>query len=158
MKKRTILALLAIASWIATPSYAQEKESTTTQVERALENQSFTIRVNQAIPQSGESRILTSEYNLTVRNDSILSYLPYFGVSYSIPYGGGKGLIFDAPITTYNSEKRKKGETKVKVVTRNEEERYEYNLSIFPNGKTTIYVQPTNRQGITFYGEVELEK
>lgn len=158
MKKKILLAMWAIASFVITPSYAQEKEATTNQVALAVENKAFTIVVNQAIPQSGKSRMLTSEYTLTVRNDSIFSYLPYFGVSYSVPYGGGKGLIFEESVTKYEVTKKKKGELKVLLETRNDEERYQYNLSIFPNGKTTIYVQPTNRQGITFYGEMEVEE
>ncbi|MGL4852540.1 MAG: DUF4251 domain-containing protein [Phocaeicola sp.] len=158
MKRTVILALLAIISWITTPSYGQEKEAVTAQVEAALEAKSFTIRVNQAIPQRGQSRMLTSEYSLTVRNDSLFSDLPYFGVSYSVPYGGGKGLQFEAPITEYKRKKGKKGDTKVEIKTRNEEDRYVYSLTIFSNGKSTIYVQPTNRQGITFYGEMEWEE
>lgn len=159
MKKRTLLALWAMASWAIIPSYAQEKGDTPNKVEQAIEHKEFTIQVNQAIPQRGESRMLTSEYSLTVKNDSIFSHLPYFGVSYSIPYGGGKGLIFKESLLKYEvQKKKKKGEVKVLLETRNDEDRYQYNLSIFPNGKTTISVQPTNRQGITYYGEMELEE
>ena len=44
----------------------------------------------------GRSRALTSDYSIEIRNDSVFSYLPYFGVAYNVPYGGGKGLIFNA--------------------------------------------------------------
>ena len=40
----------------------------------------------------GGSKHLTSDYSLEIRNDSVYSYLPYFGVAYNVPYGGGKGL------------------------------------------------------------------
>lgn len=59
-------------------------------------------------PMKGRSRALTSDYSIEIRNDSVFSYLPYFGVAYNVPYGGGKGLIFNAPITGYRKESLKK--------------------------------------------------
>ncbi|MGL5938124.1 MAG: DUF4251 domain-containing protein [Phocaeicola sp.] len=158
MKKVLFLAVLAIISWNTTIAYAQEKTSVKPQVETALQKKHFTIRINQAIPQSGKSQMLTSEYALTVRNDSLFSYLPYFGVSYNIPYGGGQGLIFNAPLTQYKSQKGKKESTRIEFHTQSEDDRFVYYLTIFPNGKSTLNVQPTNRQGITFYGEMVVEE
>jgi len=38
--------------------------------------------------------MLTSPYSVEIRNDSIISHLPYYGRAYSIPYGGGDSSFF----------------------------------------------------------------
>ncbi|MGL5272926.1 MAG: DUF4251 domain-containing protein [Phocaeicola sp.] len=157
MKKNLFLILLVVAAGMGLTSYAQESNSVEQQVKNAIDKKSYTIKAKQAIPQRGESRFLTSEYTLTVRNDSVFSYLPYFGVAYNIPYGGGEGLIFDAPIMKYKEKKGKKDSYLVEFETQNKEGRQVYKITIFLNGKSTVHVQPTNRQGITFYGDVALE-
>ena len=62
------------------------------------------------MPMKGGSKHLTSDYSLEIRNDSVYSYLPYFGVAYNVPYGGGKGLNFSAPLSEYTSTYSKKRE------------------------------------------------
>lgn len=65
-------------------------------------------------PMRGNSRTLTSSYSLKIKNDSVFSNLPYFGVAYS--------------------------------------------LTIFPNGSASINVLPTNRQSISFTGDMETKE
>ncbi len=45
----------------------------------------------------GRSIPLTSLYSLEIRNDSVISYLPYYGRAYSIPYGGATDFIAAIP-------------------------------------------------------------
>ena len=104
----------------------------------------------------GRSRALTTLYSLEVKNDSIFSYLPYVGEAYNVPYGGGKGLNFQAPISQYESKEGKKGTIEIKLKTRNEEDSYTYRITVFTNGSTQIYVQPNNRQSISFSGKMNL--
>ena len=106
----------------------------------------------------GGSKHLTSDYSLEIRNDSVYSYLPYFGVAYNVPYGGGKGLNFSAPLSEYTSAYNKKGNAKITLEVRNEEDNYLYNITIYPNGSSNIQVTPTNRQSISFSGEMDLKK
>ena len=105
----------------------------------------------------GGSKHLTSDYSLEIRNDSVYSYLPYFGVAYNVPYGGGKGLN-SAPLSEYTSTYSKKGNAKITLKVRNEEDNYLYNITIYPNGSSNIQVTPTNRQSISFSGEIDLKK
>ena len=76
------------------------------------------------LPMKGRSRSLTSNYSVEVRNDSVFSYLPYFGEAYNIPYGGGKGLIFNAPISQYQTKHLKKGKVQINFKVNNEEDKY----------------------------------
>ncbi|HRG13237.1 MAG TPA: DUF4251 domain-containing protein, partial [Macellibacteroides fermentans] len=100
----------------------------------------------------------TSNYSLTVRNDSVFSYLPYFGQAYSLPYGGGVGMTFDAPLTEYNQRYDKKNNAEITFRTRSADDTHTFRIQIYPNASATIQVTSINRQGITYYGTVDLKE
>ena len=163
MRKSTYTLLLACA--LATTGTAQaqsdrqaEKARTEQAVQKALDERRFCIDVNYMNPMRGRGRALTTPYSLTVRNDSVLSYLPYVGQAYSVPYDGGKALNFSAPISAYEMKEGKRGRKNIKFTTSNDEDTYIYTLTVFPNGSTSIHVQPTRRQSISFNGEMVTEK
>ena len=159
--KLFILAVLLISGSM-TPVMAQtkkeKKQQTEQAVREAIDAKRYKIDVNRVMPMKGGSKHLTSDYSLEIRNDSIYSYLPYFGVAYTIPYGGGKGLNFNAPLSEYTSEYSKKGNARITLKVRNEEDNYIYNITIYPNGTSSIQVTPTNRQSISFSGEMDIKK
>lgn len=160
--KLFILAGLIVLGSITSPATAQskkeKKQKTEQAVRRAIDVKDYKINVNQVTPMKGGSKHLTSNYSVEVRNDSIYSYLPYFGVAYNIPYGGGKGLNFNAPISEYTTEYSKKGNAKITLRLRNDEDNYIYNITVYPNGMSDIQVTPTNRQSISFSGEMDIKK
>ena len=94
---------------LSAQSRSEKKARTEQAVRQSLEKKAYTIDVNYMNPRRGPGRALTDSYTLTVRNDSLLSYLPYVGEAYAVPYGGGKALNFDAPSTQYTAEADKKG-------------------------------------------------
>lgn len=159
--KLFILAGLFIAGSIhpvmgQTPK--EKKQQKEQAVREAIDAQKYKIDVDRVTPMKGGSRYLSSNYSLEIKNDSIYSYLPYFGVAYTIPYGGGKGLNFNAPLSEYTTEYSKKGNAQVILKTRNEEDNYIYNITIYPDGTSSIQITPTNRQSISFSGKMDLEK
>ena len=90
--------MLAMQSATA-QSRSEKKAQTERNVREAINADHYKINVDYMQPMKGRSRALTSDYSIEIRNDSVFSCLPYFGVAYNVPYGGGKGLIFNAPIT-----------------------------------------------------------
>ena len=98
---------------------------------------------------------LSSPYSVEIRNDSVISYLPFYGRAYSIPDGGGEGLIFQAPLDEYEMEMNKKGTAKVKFTARSPEDKFTFNLTIYSNGSASINVNMQNRESISFSGEME---
>lgn len=160
MKTLLYIIFLATAVCLSLPASAQkdkqaEKARTEQAVRKALDEHRFRIGVNYMTPMRGRSRVLTDNYSLEVRNDSLFSYLPYTGEAYNIPYGGGKALNFDAPIQTYEQKEKKRGRKEIKLTTANEEDNYTYTLTIFPNGSVHIHVQPMQRQSISFSGQMD---
>ena len=70
----------------------EKKQQREQAVREAVDAKAYKINVDRVMPMKGGSKHLTSDYSLEIRNDSVYSYLPYFGVAYNVPYGGGKGL------------------------------------------------------------------
>ncbi|MDR2921425.1 MAG: DUF4251 domain-containing protein [Tannerella sp.] len=125
-------------------------------VKEKIDNKHYTIDVDRMLPMNGQSRQLTSSYSLTIKGDTVKSYLPYFGQAYNVPYGGGQGLIFDAPITVYTLSFDNKGTANITFQTRSEDDSYRFNVQIFNNGSSTIQVTPNNRQSISYYGDMDV--
>ena len=162
MKTNKLILLWLICLTVAMPTTAQnrneKKERTERAVKEAIAAKQYKINVDRMQPMRGGSRNLTTNYTLEIRNDSVFSYLPYFGVAYNAPYGGGKSLNFNASITGYTTRALKKGKIQIDFKTRSDEDNYEYRLTIFPDGSTSIHVQPMNKQSISFTGEMDTEK
>ena len=119
-KKQIFMLLLALLVGIPTLSAQQSKKEKKEQKKEAvmklIESENYKIDVNTAMPMRGRSIPLTSSYSLTIRNDSVISYLPYYGRAYSIPYGGGDGLNFKAVLKEYSMEMDKKGNAVIEFI------------------------------------------
>lgn len=94
MKTSKLILWGLICMIAAMPAFAQSRSEKKARIERAVKEavdaKTYEINVDRMHPIKGGSRTLTTNYSLKVRNDSVYSYLPYFGVAYSVPYGGGK--------------------------------------------------------------------
>lgn len=136
----------------------EKKEQKEKEIKEMIDERRFTINVDRALPMRGRTVNLTSPYSLEMRGDSAISYLPYFGRAYSLPYGGGDGLRFEESITDYQSTFNKKGTARIKFVARTKEDTFRFDVQVFSNGSSIINVTPTNRQQITYQGELAPKK
>jgi len=153
-----LMTVVAVGFVSCMSSNAVSKNELSQIVRKQIDDRHFTIEVTRMLPMNGRSSELTSLYSLTVNSDSIDSYLPYFGTAYSIPYGGGQGLTFKAPITDYTENFDSKGTADISIQTRSEDDNYHYRIQIFKNGSASILVTPVNRQAISFYGNLKMKE
>lgn len=156
---RIIFSLLLITAMsmptLSAQTKKEKKELKKQAVEKLVTSGKYKINVNRALPARGRSVTLTSPYSVEIRNDSVISYLPYYGRAYSIPYGGGEGLNFKAPLTDYKLWDKKET-AKIKFSARSEEDKFDFNIDVFSNGSSTIFVNMQNRQSISFQGELDM--
>ena len=80
-------------------SKKEREEQKAKEIKEMIENGRFTIEVDRALPMGGRTVHLTTPYSLEMRGDSAISYLPYFGRAYSLPYGGGTGCVLKNQFT-----------------------------------------------------------
>lgn len=148
-----MVVLTLVACSTLTPEEKEARKVARAQaVEKALADRHYSIDVQMMYPQRGPAKNISGNYSLEVKGDTLVSYLPYFGRAFQVPYGGGKGLDFIAVIGEYSAVKDAKGQTLVTIKVTNEEDTYLYQLGIFDNGSTTIDVQPKQREPISFSG------
>jgi hypothetical protein len=133
---------------------AEKEAKKMEEIKTLVESKIFVFDARNVNPMKGSSRTLTSEYDVKVTNDSIYSYLPYFGVAYSASYGGSDSpMIFKQPFETCDMEKTKKGYL-VKVKVKNGNDRLDFSFHISETGTTTLSVSSVNRQAISYYGDI----
>ena len=104
------------------------------------------------------ARYLTTTYSLTVNGDSIDSYLPYFGVAYrsKFPDDMQSPLIFQGHATGFSISQYKKDGRRITFNVKNGDELLGYDLIVFDNGRASLNVQSSDREGIDFSGNVSM--
>ena len=137
---------------------AERKAWTAQQVRDKLAKRHYRIIVTMMQPQGFPARTLTTPHFVEIVGDSINSYLPYYGRAYAVPYGGGKGLNFEAHIKAYEEQRNnRKKLTRCRMLIKTEEDNYLYTIEVFDNGASTVDVHSQNRDFILFGGEMEIE-
>ncbi|HVU98283.1 MAG TPA: DUF4251 domain-containing protein [Puia sp.] len=124
-------------------------------IKEAVESQHYVFKAQTALPLSGRSRNLTSDYDLRVSPGSVVSYLPYFGRAYQATIGETKSpLDFTSKDFEYTSTPGKKDGWTVTIKPKDYREVQSMTLNISSEGYATLQVISTNRQAISFNGVV----
>lgn len=155
MKNPVIRSLALFTILVAGPLAIQAQQKDAAVTKAMVEAKNYVFRAQLAYPQNGRSLNLTSEYDLIVRPDSVISFLPYFGRAYAAPMNQAEGGIkFTSTDFEYTLEKRKKRSWEIAIRPRDVSGMQQMNLTIFDNGSASLRVNSLNRQGITFHGYV----
>ena len=144
---------LVLVSCATQEERAARKAELAKNVTAALNARKYKIDITRMIPSKGPSKSVSS-YSIEVRNDSLISYLPYIGRAYSVPYGGGNGLNFAAPISNYKESTKKNGMREIEISVTNSEDSYVYTLGVFDNGSSSLDVQSRQREQISYTGDM----
>ena len=146
-------ACLLLASCATQEERAARKAEQAKNVTAALDARKYKIDITRMIPSRGPAKSVSS-HSIEVRNDSLISYLPYIGRAYNVPYGGGNGLNFSAPISSYKETTKKNGLREIEILATNSEDTYTYSLSVWDNGSSSINVQSRQREQISYSGDM----
>ena len=151
------LAVILWSSCATSEEKAAQMAELSANVTNALNNRDFKIAVDRMYPMRGSSRHVSYGYSVEVRNDTLISYLPYFGRAYNVPYGGGKGLNFSAPIGSYQEFMKGNGQRHIEIGVTNDEDTYFYTIEVFDNGSSSVDVRARQRERISYSGNVVFE-
>ncbi len=169
MKKIALIMAIAVAALLVSchtttgvtsgMSKAERKAYVAEQVYNGLNDMHYTIEVSHMTQRRGGMQSLSHGYELEVKGDTLVSYLPYFGEVYatrSVAYGQQKGLNFTSTIYNYNAVMVKPGEYHIQFETETDEDRFLYTIQVFDNGKSYVDVLGENRTGISFTGDMKI--
>ncbi|MBR2776450.1 MAG: DUF4251 domain-containing protein [Prevotella sp.] len=151
----SFIVLMVLGGCASAEERAARAAEQAANVKKALTERKYRIAVSRMYPRSGAAKSVSYGYSVEVRNDSLFSYLPYFGRAYQVPYGGGKGLNFSERIGSYHESQLNNGKRHIEIQVKNEEDTYLYTLDIFDNGSSQIDVQSRQREQISYSGNME---
>lgn len=148
---KILLVIFTILGGMMTSNAQETKDA---DMKAIIESQNFVFKAKTVYPQSGRTRQLTDEYDLTVTKEKIVSYLPYFGKAYSASIGSNEGGIkFTSTEFEYKKNKTSKN-WEITIKPKDASGVQQLFLTVFDNGTANLRVTSTNRQAISFDGEV----
>jgi len=150
-----IASLLLLISGVT--AMAQDNDAAAIQL--AVESKNFIFKAESVTPQRGSTRHLTPEYEIVIKADTISSYLPYFGRSYSAPIDPSEGGIkFTSSDFDYTIGKKKKKSWDITIKLKDVSDVQNMYFSIFENGSASVRVISNKRESISFNGSVQVGK
>lgn len=153
-----LLALVMLYGCATTEERAARAAEKAVKVKAALSERNYKISIARMYPMRGGSKTVSYGYTVEVRNDTLISYLPFMGRAYNIPYGGGKGLNFSERIESYQESQKKNGQYQIEIGVTNDEDTYLYIIGVFDNGSSSIEVLSRQRESISYSGEMLFEE
>lgn len=132
--------------------FAQDKKVA---IRNMIDSTAFVFHAQTATPTGGPAKQLTSEYDVRISKNYVISYLPYFGRAYSVPYGSSDGgFNFTSKAFDYKSQIRKKGGWEISIKPKDVPDVREFLLTISENGYGTLQALSNNRRPISFTGYI----
>lgn len=124
-----------------------------------VESREFEIENDWVIPLGGgRVNLIGNPNSITFKGDSVEVYLPYFGVRHSGgDYGGRNGGIkFEGPVKNLVvREDQVKKNIFLTFERRGGREDYDFLIRLYPNGNVYTSVNSSQRQTISYQGEVK---
>ena len=160
----TLVCMLSVLLWSSCASSEASRHEKAVmlaliqnRISEGLSSRHYVIDVDRAHPDGRSPIHLTSPYSVTISNDTIVSYLPFFGRAYDVPYGGGTGLNFTGRILQYEESITRKGCHLIMMEVHSEEDTYQYAIDLYNDGTAIINVHPRRRSHIAFTGNFHIE-
>ena len=156
MKNRNVFAcLIILLSFFGLSGHAFAQENKP-DIQALLQAKNYLFTAQYAQPLSGNQVTLTSTYTLRVSGDSLVCQLPYYGRAYAVenyPNGNG-GLMFTSHHFSYSVAPGKRGRYMVSIKMNDLTNVQQMFINVSKNGYASLQVTPTNRQAISYYGNV----
>jgi hypothetical protein len=132
----------------------QEKAAS---IKNKINQQTYTFEAQYEQPLRGGQRYLTSEYDLRVKKDSVIAWLPYFGRVYmDVPYNPtDDGIKFSSTKFDYKITEKKKGGWIIAIVLHDVRRTQNLLLDVSTNGSATLQATSNSRDPITFLGYIK---
>lgn len=137
-----------------------EKEAIANEMNRRVNDGDFTFKATYAYPTGFKAMYLSPYYDVKVSPDTVRAYLPYYGRAYTAPMNPSDGGIkFTSTDFDYRVVPGKRaGNWQVDIRIKDTGREIWLNFDIWENGTARLNVTDTNRQPISFQGNIETEE
>jgi hypothetical protein len=129
--------------------------SNTEDIGRLLESKSFMFTPQTATPTGSRTRQITGGFFFRLSGDTVQSYLPYFGRSFSAPINPSQGgMDFTTTNFGYQAEQGRKGATRIVIEPRSGTDVRQITMQVFPNGNASLQAISNSRSAISYNGRI----
>ena len=151
-----VAVLLSVLAACATKQERAERLAQTRMgIMEALAKRQLRIEVRSMNTMRYGSRIVTPDFFLELRGDTLRSYLPYLGVAHQAPMASpSEGLNFETVMKSYHQSNPKPDLARLEIEAKTKEDFFVYHIEVYYTGKAFISVQSQHRDPISFDGEV----
>ncbi|TFF39693.1 DUF4251 domain-containing protein [Mucilaginibacter psychrotolerans] len=152
------ISLAIIASFTQTGLAQDKKAEKLAEVKQLIQSKNYLFKAEFMLPMGGAQQYLTSDYDLKITPDTLVAYLPYFGVVYfNAAYNNSAdaGIQFTSTRFDYKLEERKNGGYYVYIKPKDTKNTQQMILDVSANGGAGLTVQSVNRQMIRFTGYIK---
>jgi hypothetical protein len=154
---RIIISIVTLLLILGNSIQAQELDAAV--VQNAIETKSYVFKPQSASPKRGGFRQLTPDYELVVKPDTVVSYLPYYGRSYSAPINQtDAGINFTSMNYEYSINNKKKDRWDITIKPKDVSAIRDLNLTVYDNGRASLRVNSNDKDAITFDGYLKVSK
>ncbi|MEO9003934.1 MAG: DUF4251 domain-containing protein [Ginsengibacter sp.] len=155
--KFSILGLLVSLFLVQCTASKKIEKLTSGDIKSMIDSSRFVFNAERVNPLRGRTRYLTSSYDVTVKKDSVESFLPYFGRAYQAPMDPSKGGIqFTSTDFSYMvNSGRQDDQWDVVIKPKDNNDVQEMRFNIFGNGTASLNVISTHKDAISFTGHIE---
>lgn len=164
MKNLIRIALLFIALGVfAGAAFAQvssKQSAKETALKKKIESQHFTFVAQFVQPLGGGQHYLTDEYDLRVKKDSVIAWLPYFGRVYQdVPiFPDDDGVKFNSTQFNYKIKSTKKGGWLINIKLADVKRSSQLILDISSSGSAYLQVLSNTRDEVAYLGYIKEDK
>ena len=140
-------------------SKKEKKAQKEAEIRNLIDSQNFVFKAQTALPMGRRSINLNTDYDLKVTQESVVSYLPYYGRAYSATPGSSNGLDFTSKEFEYTvTETKKKDGWDIVIKPKDTQLARELFLTTFKNGTANLQVTSNDKQNISFSGYITANK
>jgi hypothetical protein len=179
-----LVCLLFVGTSMAQGTKAEKNAEKAAELKRIVNGKSYVFKANFALPMgsasvqmsgfntmqmnnianamNGASVPLTSTYDLTLSNDSLTAFLPYYGVAYTAPPMGSieGGVKFTTTKFDYKVTEKKNGNIEILIkpldlTPRAPSDVQRMILTVSASGFANLQIILVNRQPISYTGTLE---
>jgi len=151
---KSLISILLIANL----TYAQDKP-TEADFKALVDNKTFVFAAQSASPLRGRTVHLSPGYTIKVSGDSVVSDLPYYGRAHSAPMNSSDaGIKFTSSDFTYTVKDRKKNGWDVTIKAKDGTRSHQIYLTISSNGSASVRVVSSDRDSISYNGDIQKSK
>ena len=177
-----LICLFCVGTSTAQNAKAEKKAEKTAELKRIVEGKNYVFKANSANPtgnssvqvsgssiqagnlasmMGGGSIALTGTYDLTLSNDTLTAFLPYYGVAYTAPLNPTEGGIkFKTTKFDYKVTEKKNGNIEISFKPLDLQQRAPGDvqrmiMTVSAGGYANLQITLLNRQPISFTGTLE---